>query len=124
MKHKLFLFFSLMMGMLSLSSIQANAARVNVELQVEYEDPTTNQGESHKGPVLVPEVSIEDYTLTFSTPCYGYTLELLDEDGDVVYTTIITSTTVNLPTTLSGEYQLRLIPNDGGSIYFYGYVMF
>ena len=123
MKHKLFLFLSLMMGMLSLSSIQANAARVPVELQVEYEDPTTNQGESHKGPVLVPKVSIEDYTLTFSTPCYGWTLELLDENDDVVYTTIITSTTVNLPATLSGTYQLRLIP-DGGSIYFYGFVLF
>ena len=123
MKHKLFLFFSLMMGMLSLSSIQANAARVNVELQVEYEDPTTNQGESHKGPVLVPEVSIEDYTLTFSTPCYGYTLELVDENDVVAYTTIITSDTLVLPSTLSGEYQLRLIPNDG-NIYFYGYIMF
>ena len=123
MKHKLFLFFSLMMGMLSLSSIQANAARVNVELQVEYEDPTTNQGEPSRGPVLVPEVGIEDYTLTFTTPCYGYTLELLDEDGDVVYTTVIASDTLVLPSTLEGEYQLRLYPTDS-SIYFYGYVMF
>ncbi|MBR3481249.1 MAG: hypothetical protein IKQ59_12425 [Prevotella sp.] len=72
---------------------------------------------------MVPEVGIEDYTLTFSTPCYGFTLELLDEDGDVVYTTVITSTTVNLPSTLSGEYQLRLYPT-GGTIYFYGYVLF
>ena len=123
MKHKLFLFLSLMMGMLSLSSIQANAARVNVELQVEYEDPTTNQGEPSRGPVLVPEVGIEDYTLTFSTPCYGYTLELLDEDGYVVYTTVITSDTLVLPSTLEGEYELRLYPTDS-SIYFYGYVMF
>lgn len=123
MKHKLFLFLSLMIGMLSLSSIQANAARVNVELQVEYEDPTTNQGESHRGPVLVPEVGIEDYTLTFTTPCYGYTLELLDEDGDVVYTTIVTSDTLVLPSTLEGEYEPRLYPT-GSSIYFYGYVMF
>ena len=119
MKTKLFV---LMMAFMPFSSVCVNAAPVT--LQIGAVDPTTNQGEPSRGPVLVPEVGIEDYTLTFSTPCYGYILELMDEDGDVVYTTIITSTTVNLPTTLSGEYQLRLIPNDGGSIYFYGFVLF
>lgn len=121
---KKFVLAALMMVSLPLCSLQVNAAPVPVGLQVGFDDPENNGGPPQKGPVLVPVLSIEDYTLTFSTPCYGYTLELLDEDGGVVYTTIITSTTVNLPTTLSGEYQLRLIPNDGGSIYFYGYVMF
>lgn len=112
-----------MMAFMPFSSVCVNAAPVPVALQVTAVDPTTNQGGNPRSPVLVPEVSIEDYTLTFTTPCYGYTLELLDEDGDVVYTTIVNSTTVNLPSTLSGEYQLRLIP-DGSSIYFYGYVLF
>jgi hypothetical protein len=123
MKKKL-LFVLAMLGMTSFTSLNVSAASAEIGLNVGYIDPTIGQGGPQRGPVLVPEVGIEDYTLTFSTPCYGYTLELLDEDGDVVYTTIITSTTVNLPSTLSGEYQLRLIPNDGSSIYFYGYVMF
>ena len=118
MKTKLFV---LMMAFMPFSSVCVNAAPVT--LQIGAVDPTTNQGEPSRGPVLVPEVGIEDYTLTFSTPCYVWTLELLDENDDVVYTTIITSTTVNLPATLSGTYQLRLIP-DGGSIYFYGFVLF
>ena len=110
-----------MMAMLSFSSVQMSAAQVN--LHVGYEDPTTSQGEPQRGPVLVPEVSIEDYTLSFDTSCYGCTLILLDEDGEVAYTTIVTSGTLVLPSTLSGEYEIQLIPEDS-SIYFYGYVLF
>ena len=119
--RKKHLFLLLMAIMLPFTSMQLNAAQVN--LQVGYDDPTTDQESPQRGPVLVPEVGIEDYTLTFSTPCYGYTVELQDEDGYVVYTTIITSDTLVLPSTLEGEYQLRLYPT-GSSIYFYGYVMF
>lgn len=108
---------------MSLCSAQM-CAKVVVPLQVNYEDPTYGQGEPSRGPVIIPSVSIEDYTLTFTTPCYGYTLLLIDEDDQVAYTTIIMSDFLVLPSTLSGEYQLRLIPNDGSGIYFYGYVEF
>ena len=117
MKTKL---FALMMAFVPFSNVSIDAAPVPVNLSIE--DPTINQEGSHRGPAI-PLVGIEDYTLTFTTPCYGYTLELLDEDGDVVYTTIVTSDTLVLPSTLEGEYQLRLYPT-GSSIYFYGYVMF
>ena len=119
--NKLKKFFVLMMTVLSFSIVCVNAAPVT--LQVGAVDPTEGQGELPRGPVLVPEVSLEDYTLTFSTPCYGYTLELLDGDGEVVYTTIINSTTVNLPSTLSGNYELCLYPGEG-NIYFFGFVLF
>ena len=122
MKNKKGLFISMMMAFLPLSNVQINA-KVEIPLQVEYVDPNYGQNGPQRGPVLVPELSVEDYTLTFTTPCYGYTLELLDEDGDVVYTTVITSDTLVLPSTLEGEYELRLYPTDS-SIYFYGYVMF
>jgi len=88
--RKKHLFLLLMAIMLPFTSMQLNAAQVN--LQVGYDDPTTDQESPQRGPVLVPEVSLDDYTLTFSTPCYGYTLELLDSDGEMVYTTIINST--------------------------------
>ncbi len=114
-------FFVTLAMLLLTATINVTGAKIN--LGVGIFDPTTDMGGPQRGPVLVPEVSIEDYTLAFSTPCYGFTLELLDEDGDVVYTTIITSDTLVLPSTLEGEYQLRLYPT-GSSIYFYGYVMF
>ena len=123
MKIAKVLLLSLMMALTPFSSIHMSAASQPVDLQAGYVDPTYDQGEPSKGPVLVPEVSIEDYTLTFTTPCYGYTLELIDEDDQVVYTTIITSDSLVLPYSLSGEYELRLYPT-GTSIYFYGYVMF
>lgn len=120
MKKKIFI---LMMAFSPFSNLRIDAAPVPVSLQATDIDPTTNQGESHRGPVYIPELSIEDYTLTFSTPCYGWTLTLVDENDNVAYTTIITSDSLVLPSTLSGDYQLRLIPNDG-NIYFYGYVLF
>lgn len=120
MKTKIFI---LMMAFLPFSSVCIDAAPVPIILEATAVDPTTDQGEPHRGPSFIPELSLENYTLTFSSPCYGYTLELIDENDVVAYTTIITSDTLVLPSTLSGEYQLRLIPNDS-NIYFYGYVMF
>ena len=109
--------------MMSTTSIQVSVAQVPVELHVAFDDPTTDQGEPHRGPIAVPSVDIDDHTLTFTSPCCGYTLQLLDEDGDVVYTTFITSDTLVLSSTLSGGYELCLYP-DGSNFYFYGYVMF
>ena len=120
---KKFFIAVLMMMSLPLCSLQVNAAKLPVGLEIGFEDPEHNGGKPQKSPVIVPELSIEDYTLTFSTPCYGWTLTLVDENDDVAYTTIITSDSLVLPSTLSGDYQLRLIPNDG-NIYFYGYVLF
>ena len=105
-----------------LLTVTINLKGAKLELGVGIFDPTTDMGGSQRGPAI-PELDFEGYTLTFSTPCYGWTLELVDENDVVAYTTIVTSDTLILPSTLSGEYQLRLIPNDG-NIYFYGYVMF
>lgn len=108
MKRKSLL-LSLLLAMMSTTSIQVSAAQVPVELHVAFDDPTTDQGEPHRGPIAVPSVDIDDHALTFTSPCCGYTLQLLDEDGDVVYTTIITSDTLVLPppsaaTTSSASY--------------------
>jgi len=72
-----------------------------------------------RGPVIIPEVSIDEYELMFDTSFIGFTLQLLDENCEEVYCTIITSSTVILPSTLSGEYEILLLP-DTGSIYFFG----
>lgn len=83
----------------------------SIDLEVGIYDPTGNWGDPHKGPVNVPEVSLDDHTLYFFTPCDGYTLNLVDENDVVVYTIVIPTGTTSwvLPATLSGEYELQLI---------------
>lgn len=53
------------------------------------------------------------------------TLQLLDEDETVVYSTFISAgtTQVILPTTLSGDFELRLIPFFT-TYYYKGYISF
>ena len=110
-----------MMAMLPFSSVRVNADPLNVPLQVGYEDPTGNQINPHKSPVLIPEVSIEDYTLYLDDSCAGCTLRLLDENGDVAYTTVIPDgiDEISLPSTLSGDYELQIVR---GNWCFYGYI--
>ncbi|MBE6262015.1 MAG: hypothetical protein E7107_14590 [Prevotella sp.] len=62
-------------------------------------------------PMLAPKVYIEDYTLLFEANHPDYVLNIKDEDGDVVYSTVVSSTQtqVVLPSTLSGNYQIELV---------------
>lgn len=99
----------------------ANVQRVceQVDLTGEIIDPTVEGEPIEKGPMLVPSVSLEGYTLSFITPCNGCTLRLLDENDNVVYTTVISSSTLVLPSTLSGEYKIEII---SGNYLFWGYI--
>ena len=67
MKNKM-LFVVALGGIMSLANLKVSAASAEIELNSGYIDPTLGQGGPHRGPVLVPELNIEDYTLTFSTP--------------------------------------------------------
>ena len=73
-------------------------------------------------PIEVPLVYIEDYTLTFEVGHPDYALTIKDENDNVVYTTVVTSsqTTVVLPSTLSGNYVIELVT---GNWLFTGYIM-
>lgn len=107
----------IMAALLPLSSVCVEAVGGIVHLEVGYDDPTNSQTNPNRTPILVPEVSIDEYTLTFDNACLGCELRLLNEDGELVYTTTITSTTLVLPAYLSGEYELQIIQ---GYYYFYG----
>ena len=54
---------------------------------------------------------------------YAYTLVLLDEDGVVVYSADFSAgtTVAVLPSTLSGEFELRLVPY-AATYYYRGYI--
>ena len=88
------------------------SAQVLVPLTVsieENEQPGTNG--QPKTPMLAPTVYIDDYTLLFEVDHPEYVLYIKDEDGNVVYSTVVysTQTQVVLPSTLSGDYQIELV---------------
>ena len=65
---------------------------------------------SPKSPDETPTVYIDDYTLYFEASHPDYVLNIKDEDGDVVYTTVVytAQTQAVLPSTLSGNYVIEL----------------
>ena len=121
MTKKSFLMISLLTVMLSLTSVSVYADPTDILLQVNYEDPDYGNDGQHRGPVLIPEVGLDGYSLIFNTPCDSYTLRLLDENGAVVYSTVIPTgaTSLVLPSYLSGEYEIQIIE---GNLCFYGYI--
>ena len=117
-------FFIFLLSLLTTMAVDARVALMpppEVQLEVSKIDPTIMDDDQHKGPVQIPEVSLDDHTLYFFTPCDGYTLNLVDENDVVVYTIVIPTGTTSwgLPATLSGEYELQLI---SGNYCFWGMI--
>lgn len=99
----------LILALLPLSAVRVCADPIGISLQVKIIDPENGQPNDPRGPALAPEVSIEDYTLYFESSCQGCLLRIVDEEDNVVFSTLITSSTVVLPSSLEGEYELQII---------------
>lgn len=86
-------------------------AKEAIPFSVHYEDEQPVGNGNPRSPIEVPLVYIEDNTLTFEVNHPDYVLTIKDEDGYVVYTTTVfsTDTEVNLPSTLSGDYEINLV---------------
>ena len=71
-----------------------------------------------KSPVQIPEVWQDGHTLYFDAAIEGCTIQLLDEDENVVFSHFIeeNETSLTFPSTLTGTYELQIIR---GSIVFY-----
>lgn len=76
-----------------------------------------------KSPIECPTVSIKDNTLFLVRVDYDLTLQLVDGDGDVVYSVFVPADTptVVLPSTFVGDYELRFIPTFS-NYYFVSYI--
>ena len=85
-----------------------------IPLSVNYDDEQPGTNGQPKTPMLAPTVYIDDYTLLFEVDHPEYVLYIKDEDGDVIYSTVVstTQTQVVLPSTLSGDYQIELVVNN------------
>ena len=114
---KTLILLTLVAAMLTLSNVRVSAASVLVHLEVGYIDPEADQDEPQRNPTTVPTVEIEDNILTFVTPCDGLELRLVIEENEVEYITVISGTTLVLPSYLSGNYELQII---SGNYIFYG----
>ena len=71
--------------------------------------PNESQGGPQRTPVLVPILSIDGYTLTAGNGTLGSTIQLLDEDDNVVSTYIYVEGDIELPATLTGSYTIEVI---------------
>lgn len=100
---------SLLMLLFIIVASSAMAQRIG--LQIQYVDPTKELGGPHRNPVDIPEVSLDDHTLYFTTSCVGDTLQLV-QNGVVVYSTVIADDEVELPETLTGEFEIQIIQDE------------
>lgn len=110
-----------MFFMATMSIAKAQNVCEEIELQVELIDPSIPHTPVGRSPVLFPSVSLEGHTLYFGTSCDGYTLCLLDENGEEAYSTVIPNNTISLtlPSQLSGQYKILIIQNN---LCFFGYI--
>ena len=73
----------------------------------------------HRSPIAYPSVSIDDYILYFYDIDTYFTIQLINDKGELVYTVskYPESTTLILPSELSGNFELRIY--NGSNYYFY-----
>lgn len=95
-----------------------NAVSPHLGLPIPFQSgrirPTKPLNPKPKSPVLAPTVYIDGNVLTFETSCDGCVLQLVDEEDDVVYTIVIPAgtTTLVLPATLEGTFELQIIDGE------------
>lgn len=113
-----------LMGLLTVTSISAQSSLPGNPIELGGgpggENTGGNDNNHPRGPVLMPEASIYNYTLYL---CVGFdfTLQLIDSDDNVVYSTFVFANTpsVVLPSYIEGELELRLVTND---YYYFGFI--
>lgn len=61
--------------------------------------------------IFTPEVTMQDNTICFVTPCNGYEFRLLKNDI-ICYSTEIDSDTLTIPDTIHGTCELQIVTED------------
>ena len=95
--------------LMSCTFAQAQLVRIPFIVQTIFDGPIGNQ--MPRGPIKPPMVYLEDMTLTFVADHPEYVLYIKDEDEEVVYSAVVTSTEteVTLPSSLCGTYEIQLV---------------
>lgn len=114
---KYFIIAMILLGGANLSTVQADPEEVYLQIIRETEVGQTNP----KMPVRPLVITQDSNVLTLPATPVDYMLELRDENGTLVYYAFIPmgTTQIVLPTTLSGDFEIRLVAD----IYYYiGYL--
>ena len=91
------------------STVNADPSGIIVPLTRVVKTTPTNGG-SPRSPELVPVLYLDGYTLTVSDNTMGSTIQLLDANDNVVFSTYVAiEGEIYLPTTLSGTYTIQVI---------------
>ena len=105
--------------LLTCGSIASFGSPVQISMHIIKDDAAGS------GPTYAPPrpwyITQDDYTLTMPAFEDDFTLELLDEDGVVVYSVFVPAgtTLIVLLSTLSGDFELRLVTD---TYYYIGYI--
>lgn len=118
--------FLILFAMMVVTPIIVHAVEIPLAFSIIIGSPGDNHGDiggnpHPRTPIQSPSVSIDGYTLYLYSGCEGSTIQLLDEDENVVFIDSIgeNQTTLVLPSTLSGTYELQIIQ---GNITFYCHI--
>lgn len=76
------------------------------------ENEINNSGEPNpKSLTLIPEVTLQNKTLNFITPCNGCIFRLV-QDNNICYEIEIMGNTLSIPTTFTGIYELQIVSGE------------
>ena len=104
MKKKLSILF---LALSAAMTIYADPELVTVTPTI---NPDDSNGLNPRSPILVPVLYLDGYTLTASDYTLGSTIQLLDENDNVVFSTYVAiEGEIYLPTTLSSTYTILVI---------------
>ena len=90
-----------------------------LQFEVRWSGPVSGSLPIHRSPIAYPSVSIDDYILYFYDIDTYFTIQIINDKGELVYTVskYPDSTTLILPSELSGNFELRIYY--GSNYYFY-----
>lgn len=98
-----------------------NSLWAGEEIPMQIIDPSPGNGGNTLAPPRPWYITQDDYVLTMPAFEDDFTLELRDENDVVVYTDYVPAgtTQIVLPSTLSGDFELRLVAD---TYYYRGYI--
>lgn len=82
-----------------------------IGIYVEFDNPYQNPASKPRMPIKIPTVSLDGHLIYFNALGDSCTLEVTDENNDVVYSRLISAeeTCFLLPSTLKGQYLIKFI---------------
>ena len=119
MKKDFFISFSIFI-LLYLFPVSAFAGGLDIPLGVGSVDPPVGNPYP-RSPIYTPSASLGGHTFYINGGHADFVVQLLDEDDNVAYQTVMPSdvSSIVLPSTLSGTYQIQLL---WGDWMFYGWI--